>query len=140
MDLEKELKEPALGVLKKLQTGNPTALEKFKEVMPNFPKMDPVPFLYAILFGAVLAAVFAWFTPLGSITVGMLTMVSMWFFLAQLGRLNLAMGVPLLKVEPGMGLQAASVLILIGSAMNLATIARPIVDEIKARRAAKKKG
>ena len=140
MDLEQELKEPALGVLKKLQTGNPTALEKFKEVMPNFPKMDPVPFLYAILFGAVLAAVFAWFTPLGSITVGMLTMVSMWFFLAQLGRLNLAMGVPLLKVEPGMGLQAASVLILIGSAMNLATIARPIVDEIKARRAAKRKG
>jgi hypothetical protein len=30
-------------------------------------------------------------------------------------------------------------LILIGTAMNLASIARPIVDDLRARRAAKKK-
>jgi hypothetical protein len=139
MDLEQELKEPALGILKKMQTGNPSAMEKFRQTMPNFPKMEPVPFLYAILIGAVLAGIFALITPLGSIAVGMLTMVSMWFFLAQLGRLNAALGVPLLKVEPGIGIQAASFMILIGTAMNLASIIRPIVDEIKAKRAAKKK-
>ncbi len=138
LDLEKSLQEPALGVLKKMQTGNPAAMEKFKETMPHFPKMEPVSALYAVIAGAVLAAAFALLTPLGSITVGMLTMVSMWFFLAQLGQINASMGIPLLKVEPGIGIHAASFMILIGTAMNLASIVRPIVDEIKAKRAAKK--
>lgn len=138
LDLEQELKEPALGVLKKMQTGNPTALMKFKETMPNFPKMEPVPFLYVILVGAVLAGLFAWLTPLGSITIGMLTMVSLWFFLSKLGQLNSAMGIPLLKVEPGIGIYAATALILIGTAMNLATIARPVVEEIRKKRGEKK--
>ena len=140
LDLEEALKEPALGVLKKMQTGNPTAMEKFRETMPDFPKLIPYKFLYVILLGAVLAAFIAWITPLGSIAIGMLTMVSMWFFLAQLGQNNANMGIPLLKVEPGPGIHAASFMILSGTAMNLATIIRPIVEEIKARRSAKKKG
>ena len=138
LDLDQELKEPALGILKKMETGNPSAMEKFRQTMPHFPKMEPVPFLYVILVGAVLAGLFAWLTPLGSITMGMLTMVSMWFFLSRLAQINSAMGVPLLKVEPGIGIHAASFMILIGTAMNLATIIRPIIDEIKAKRAAKK--
>jgi hypothetical protein len=40
----------------------------------------------------------------------------------------------MLKVDPGVGIYAASALILIGSAMNLAVIIRPIVEEVKARR------
>ena len=140
LDLEKSLQEPALGVLKKMQTGNPAAMDKFRQSMPDFPKLVPYTFLYVILLGAILAAFIAWITPLGSITIGMLTMVSMWFFLAQLGQVNVAMGIPLLKVEPGAGIHAATVLILIGTAMNLATIIRPILAELKARRAAKKKG
>lgn len=139
IDLEQELKEPALGILKKMETGNPTAMEKFRQTMPHFPKMEPVPFLYAIVVGAVIAGLFAWLTPLGSITMGMLTMVSMWFFLSRLAQINSAMGVPLLKVEPGPGIHAASFLILIGTAMNIASIVRPIIEEIKAKRAAKKK-
>ena len=139
LDLEQELKEPALGILKKMETGNPTAMEKFRQTMPHFPKMEPLPFLYAIVIGAILAGLFAWLTPLGSITMGMLTMVSMWFFLSKLGQISSIMGVPLIKVEPGIGIHAASFLILIGTAMNIASIIRPIVDEIKAKRAAKKK-
>ena len=139
LDLEQELKEPALGTLQKMQEGNSFAMKKFKQSMPNFPKMEPVPFLFAIVAGAVLAGLFACFTPLGSIAMGMLTMVSMWFFLSKLGQLNAAMGLPLLKVEPGVGIHAATFMILIGTAMNLASIIRPIVDEIKAKRAAKKK-
>lgn len=134
LDLEQELKEPALGTLKKMETGNPKALEKFRESMPDFPRLDPMPVLYALLVGAFLAAAFALLTPLGSITLGMLTMVASWAFVAQLSKLNAAMGIPLLTVEPGIGLHAASVLILIGTAMNLASIIRPIIDEIKARR------
>ena len=139
LDLEQELKEPALGILKKMETGNPSAMEKFRQTMPHFPQMEPVPFLYVILAGAVIAGLFACFTPLGSIAMGMLTMVSLWFFLSKLGQINSAMGMSLLKVEPGPGIHAASFMILIGTAMNLATIIRPIVEEIKAKRAAKKK-
>ena len=138
LDLEQELKEPALGIMKKMESGNPTAMQKFRQTMPNFPKMEPLPFLYAIVAGAVLAGLFAWISPLGSIAMGMLTFVSMWFFLSKLGQVNSAMGIPLLHVDPGPGIHAASFMILIGTAMNLASIIRPIVDEIKARRAAKK--
>ena len=134
LNLETSLKEPALGILHKMQSENPAALEKFKEAMPHFPKMEPVSALYAVLIGTVIAAVFALFTPLGSIAMGMITMVAMWFFLAQLGQVNASMGIPLLKVEPGPGIHAASFMILIGTAMNLASIIRPIVEEIKARR------
>jgi hypothetical protein len=139
LDLEQELKEPALGIMKKMESGNPTAMQKFRQTMPNFPKMEPLPFLYAIVAGAVLAGLFAWISPLGSIAMGMLTFVSMWFFLSKLGQVNSAMGIPLLHVDPGPGIHAASFMILFGTAMNLASIIRPIVDEIKARRAAKKK-
>ena len=139
LDLEQELKEPALGIMKKMESGNPTAMQKFRQTMPDFPKMEPLPFLYAIVAGAVLAGLFAWISPLGSIAMGMLTFVSMWFFLSKLGQVNSAMGIPLLHVDPGPGIHAASFMILIGTAMNLASIIRPIVDEIKARRAAKKK-
>lgn len=139
LDLEQELKEPALGIMKKMESGNPTAMQKFRQTMPNFPKMEPLPFLYAIVAGAVLAGLFAWISPLGSIAMGMLTFVSMWFFLSKLGQVNSAMGIPLLHVDPGPGIHASSFMILIGTAMNLASIIRPIVDEIKARRAAKKK-
>ena len=134
LNLETSLKEPALGILHKMQSGNPAALEKFKEAMPHFPKMEPVSALYAVLIGTVIAAVFALFTPLGSIAMGMITMVAMWFFLAQLGQVTASMGIPLLKVAPGPGIHAASFMILIGTARNLASIIRPIVEEIKARR------
>lgn len=140
LDLKKELREPALGMIVKMETNNPKALERFRTTMPNFPKMEPMPFLYALVIGAFLAAVFALFTPLGSIALGMLTMVSMGAFLAQLSKICSSVGVPMLKVEPGIGLTAATVLIFIGTAMNLATIIRPIVDELKVRKVKKKKG
>lgn len=138
LNLETELQEPALGMLKKMEAGNPATIEKFRLTMPNFPQMEPMPALYALLIGALLAAVFAWFTPLGSIAIGMLTMVSMGAFYAKLAELIANMGVPLLSVEPGIGYNAATILIFIGTAMNLAVIIRPIVVELKARRAAKK--
>lgn len=139
MDLETSLQEPALGILKKMETGNPKAIERLRPSIPNFPKMEPMPALYALLVGSFLAAVFAWFTPLGSIAMGMLTMVSMGAFYAKVVELIANMGVPLLSVNPGVGYNAATVLIFIGTAMNLAVIIRPIVVELKARRAARKR-
>lgn len=138
LNLEESLKEPALGMVKKMESGNPKAMEKFKETIPHFPQLEPMTALYAILIGAFLAAAFALLTPLGSIAMGMLTMVAAWAFLTKLGQMIAAMGIPLLKVEPGIGIHAASALILIGTAMNLASIIRPIVMEIRAKRAKKK--
>jgi hypothetical protein len=101
--------------------------------------------LYGILGGLVLAAIFALIAPygyyasLGSLAMGMLSMVSLWAFLAQMGQVCAGLGMNVLAVKPDVGIYCASMLILIGTAMNLASIARPIVDDLRARRAAKKK-
>lgn len=138
LDLDESLKEPALGMLKKMEAGNPAALEKFRVNMPNFPKLEPMPTLYVLLLGAFLAAVFAWISPLGSIAMGMLTMVAMGAFFTKIVEIIANQGIPLLSVQPGQGYSAAIIMIFIGTAMNLATIIRPIVVELKARRAKKK--
>ena len=70
--------------------------------------------------------------------MGMLSMVSLWAFVAQMGKLCGMLGMNVLSVDPATGVYCASTLILIGTAMNMAVIARPIVDDLRARRAAKK--
>ena len=137
-DLRETLKEPAKGYLLKMEKDNPKALDRFRTSMPEFPKLQTMPVLFGIVAALVLAAVFAWFTPLGSLTLGILAMCALWALLAQMGSICANIGMQVLQVEPGHGIYAASVLILIGTAMNLAAIIRPIVVEVKAKRAAKK--
>ena len=138
IDLREALQEPAKGYLLKMEKDNPKALDKFRTSMPDFPKLQPMPILFGIVAALVLAAVFAWFTPLGSLTLGILAMCALWALLAQMGAICANIGMQVLQAEPGHGIYAASVLILIGTAMNLAAIIRPIVVEVKAKRAAKK--
>ena len=138
VDLREALQEPAKGYLLKMEKDNPKALDRFRISMPNFPKLQPMPILFGIVAALVLAAVFAWFTPLGSLTLGILAMCALWALLAQMGEICANIGMQVLQAEPGHGIYAASVLILIGTAMNLAAIIRPIVVEVKAKRAAKK--
>ena len=138
VDLREALQEPAKGYLLKMEKDNPKALDRFRTSMPNFPKLQPMPILFGIVAALVLAAVFAWFTPLGSLTLGILAMCALWALLAQMGEICANIGMQVLQAEPGHGIYAASVLILIGTAMNLAAIIRPIVVEVKAKRAAKK--
>lgn len=145
VDLSQELKEPAKGMLQKMETGNPKALDKFRTVMPEFPKMNPVPHLYGIVGAIVLAAIFVWlgflgvFANLASLTMGMLSMFSLWAFLGQMGQLCSSLGLPMMQVGPGTGLYCASFLILVGTAMNLAAIIRPILVEWKAKKTTKSK-
>ena len=136
VDLDKSLKDPALGQLHRIVKENPKTLDRFKMQMPNFPKMEPVKHLYGILAAIFLAALFSWFVPLASTVMGLLSMVSLWSLLMKLSQLGNELGIPLLKVEAGIGLYCASFLILIGTAMNIATMVRPVVS---ARRARKKK-
>jgi hypothetical protein len=143
LDLGTELKEPATSLLKKMEEGNPRSIERFKDFIPNFPKIEPMLHLFGIAAALFLAAVFALLAPLGyyaslgSLALGMLSMFSLWAVLSQIGALCNAIGMNVLRVDPGVGIYCASVLILIGTAMNLACIARPIVDDLRAKRSAK---
>ncbi len=143
LDLGTELKEPATSLLKKMEEGNPRSIERFKDFIPNFPKMEPMLHLFGIMAALFLAAVFALLAPLGyyaslgSLAMGMLSMFSLWAVLSQVGALCNAIGMNVLRVDPGVGIYCASVLILIGTAMNLACIARPIIDDLRAKRSAK---
>ena len=143
LDLGTELKEPAMSLLKKMEEGNPRSIERFKDFIPNFPKMEPMLHLFGIAAALFLAAVFALLAPLGyyaslgSLALGMLSMFSLWAVLSQIGALCNAIGMNVLRVDPGVGIYCASVLILIGTAMNLACIARPIIDDLRAKRSAK---
>lgn len=136
VDLDKSLNDPALGQLHRIVKENPKTLDRFKMQIPNFPRMEPVKHLYGILAAIFLAALFSWFVPLASTVMGLLSMVSLWSLLMKLSQLGNELGIPLLKVEAGVGLYCASFLILIGTAMNIATMVRPMVS---ARRARKKK-
>ena len=136
VDLNEALSEPALGQMRHMVKENPKTLEHFKVQMPNFPKMEPVHHLYGVLVAIFLAAVFSWFVPLASTVMGLLSMVSLWSLLMKLSHVSDSLGIPLLRVEAGTGLYCATFLILIGTAMNIASMVRPAVV---ARRARKKK-
>ena len=147
VDLRETLQGTVKAKLVEMEKKNPKGFDVFRPAVPDFPKLKPMPILYGIVAGLLLAALFAWFTPLGSLTMGMLSMFALWAFIAQMGALcaSIAMqvipgdlGEQLLKVDPGHGIYAASAMILIGTAMNLAAIIRPIIVEVQAKRAAKK--
>lgn len=133
LNLEEEMSEVGAAELKRFEKSG--FLSALKARTPSYPLLPPMNFLWVILIGIILSAAFAFYTPLGSITLGMLTWVSMWAALAQFGEVTGAVGVPIIKVEPGIGLYAATFMIFFGTAMNLASIIRPIVLELKARRA-----
>lgn len=136
VNLEETLADSALGRMHRMVKENPKVLDRIKMQMPNFPKMEPVHHLYGILAAVFLAAVFAWIVPLASTIMGLLSMVSLWSLLMKLSQISDMLGIPLLKVQAGIGLYCASFLILIGTAMNIATLVRPAVI---ARRSRKKK-
>lgn len=138
VNLDEALVPDASKQLHNMIDKNEATQKKLTAIMPNFPKMEPMNYLWGIAIALLLAAVFAFISPLGSLTMGMLAMFSLWAMLMQLGELCSAMGIPMLKVDPGVGIYAASALILIGTAMNLAVIVRPIVEEFRAKKKAKK--
>ena len=139
VNLDESISEPALGQMHRMIKENPKILDHFKTQMPNYPKMEPVHHLYGIVAAVVLAAVFAWLVPLASTVMGLLSMVSLWSLLMKLSHLSETLGIPLLKIEGGVGLYCASFLILIGTTMNLATLVRPMVVARRERKNARAK-
>ena len=138
VNLDETVKSSALNQMNRMVKENPKILDHFKTQMPNYPKMEPVHHLYGIVAAIVLAAVFAWIVPLASIVMGLLSMISLWSLLMKLSQIGATLGIPLLKVEGGVGLYCASFLILIGTAMNIATLVRPMVVARRERKKAKK--
>ena len=144
LDLRTSLQEPAAGYLNKLETGNPKALEKFRENAPDFPKMMDMPQFYGIALALVIAAIFGLmssvgiFASIGSIFMGLMSLLGLWAIVLQMQQEFASMGMQLLSIKPGTGLYCASILIIIGTAMNIASIVRPAVEKTKAGRAARK--
>ncbi len=138
VDLDEAIADPALGQMRRMFKENPKVLDHFKGLIPNFPKMEPVKHLYGILVAVFLAAAFAWVVPLASTIMGLLSMISLWSLLMKLSQLGDTLGIPLLKVNAGIGLYCTSFLILIGTAMNIATLVRPAVVARRARKKNKK--
>lgn len=140
VNLEEILQEPARGYVIKMETGNPSSLNKIKETIPDFPRIQPLHQLYGIVGALVIAAIFALIAPfgyyasLGSLAMGILSMVGLWSFVAQISQMCGNLGVSVLVVGPATGIYCASALILIGTAMNLACIVRPIVEDFRARK------
>lgn len=137
VNLEEQMTPEGLQQLKKLEGG--PMIAAIKAQSPEYPKMPGIPGFCVILVGVFLCALFAQFTPLGSIALSMLTWISLWGALTLVGKsVGELFGAPIIKVEPGIGIYAATFMLFFGTAMNFATIIRPIVMEVKARRKAKK--
>ncbi len=91
---------------------------------------EPARVLYGIFAGVLIAAVFALFTPLGSLILGACSFVSMWLFIDQLNGVLRDLGLAaFVSLEPGHGAYAAGIMMIFGFAMNLASILRPILEK-----------
>lgn len=135
LNLRETLQEPAAGYLARMEEGNPKALEKFRETSPNFPVMEDMPQLYGIALGILIAGIFSLmattgiFASVGSIVMGVLSMLCLWAFVFQMKHEFASMGMQLLSIKPGVGLYCASFLIVIGTAMNLACMIRILLKK-----------
>lgn len=93
--------------------------------------------LHVVFLGIFLAAVFAWFSPVASFIMGLCSFLSLWIYIDQITILVDKLGMKaFVFVEAAHGAYAASMLIIIGLAMNVASVVRGF----KLRRQEAKKG
>ncbi len=115
--------------MKSVQTLNPDAAAQFKQLeQPNM-------VLFGVFAGILIASIFAWFTPLGSLIMGFCSMTVMWMFINQVQMIMSDIGVKsFVFVDAAYGAFGATMLFAIAFAMNLAAIIRPLVDKFKNRK------
>ncbi|MBP5246299.1 MAG: hypothetical protein J6Z31_00335 [Fibrobacter sp.] len=77
-----------------------------------------------IVVAVALAAVCAFFTPVGSLAMGIAAFTSLWVFIYNLSATVVRQHYDFLVVEPGIGAYCISFLLVIGIAMNIAVIIR----------------
>ena len=107
-----------------LEKANP---EAFKQIAAL---EQPSYVLYIIFIGILLASIFAWFSPLGSLVMGLCSFSAMWIYLDQLTIIFEKLGLgAILFAEAAHGAYAASMLMIIGFAMNITSIVRPFLDK-----------
>lgn len=115
-----------------IKKANPDAAAQFNLLeQPNY-------VLYGVFIGIAIAALFAWFTPVGSFIMGFCSFSIMWMFIYQLSQVLQGMGIAsFVYVEASYGAYAASALFIIGFAMNMATFVRPFLEKRRAKKLAK---
>lgn len=112
--------------MKSVQTLNPDAAAQFKQLeQPNM-------VLFGVFAGVLIAAVFAWFSPLGSLIMGFCSMTVMWMFINQVQMIVADIGIKsFVFVDAAYGAYGATMLFAIAFAMNLAAVIRPLVEKFK---------
>lgn len=114
----------------KLRESNPEAFKQL-EVLEQ-----PSYVLYIIFIGILLASIFAWFSPVGSLVMGLCSFSALWIYIDQLSIIFEKMGIgPIIFVEAAHGAYAASMLMIIGFAMNITSIVRPFLDKRREKKA-----
>lgn len=126
ISFEEDLKdnESFQNKIMNLKKSNPEAFEQL-EVLEQ-----PSYVLYIIFIGVLLSAIFAWFSPLGSLIMGLCSFSALWIYVDQLSLIFDKMGLaPVILAEAAHGAYAASMLMIIGFAMNITSIVRPFLDK-----------
>lgn len=83
--------------------------------------------LHVVFLGIALAAIFAWFSPVASFIMGLCSFLSLWIYIEQITILVDKLGMKaFLFVDAAHGAYAASMLMIIGLAMNVASVVRGV--------------
>ncbi|MCK9183117.1 MAG: hypothetical protein M0P13_09615 [Fibrobacteraceae bacterium] len=110
------LEEKERAALADMSEKEPQVSEFFNQ------RLQTAPILVPIIVAVVLAGVFAFFSPVGSLAMGLAALVSLWVFIYRLPSTLQSQNYDFLTVKPAVGAYCASMLILVGIAMSLAAI------------------
>jgi hypothetical protein len=125
VDLEKELGEEEQTIVNNMKAENPKAFEK------NPLKLESMPVLYGIFAAILVAGGFAFVSPVGSLVLGVASLTGLWFFIYRFMDLVEKSQFGFIVVAPHVGAYCVSMLLIIGIAMSLAFLIRPIIRKNK---------
>jgi hypothetical protein len=90
-----------------------------------------MPVLYGIFAAILVAGGFAFVSPVGSLVLGAASLTGLWFFIYRFMDLVEKSQFGFIVVAPHVGAYCVSMLLIIGIAMSLAFLIRPIIRKNK---------
>lgn len=123
VDLNNELGEEEQKIVEKMKTENPKAFEN------NPLKLQSMPVLYGIFVAIFVAGVFAFISPVGSLVLGIASLTGLWFFIYRIMDLVEKSPYNFIQIAPHIGAYCVSMLLIIGIAISLAFLIRPLLHK-----------
>jgi len=115
---ESVLKAETFDAVKIMKQHEPRAKEFLEQPIESPRAVLP------IMIAVALAAVFAFISPVGSLTMGLAAFTALWVFIYNLSATVVRQHYDFLVIEPGVGAYCISFLLVIGIAMNMAVLIR----------------